>query len=290
MSDPKNKSSSDEARLLAMLTEDIGSTDDVNAVLPLIVQIRNSPTNILNNSRIGQVSQQAVVVLRTMHRGTRLERFRDWYPILLLKAQLRIVQGEIWVASAFIMIIGVMVTLLMSFSRPASADLPLVLVAPIVAATGISFLYGTDVEQALEIEQATLTSPQIILLLRVMLVFAFDFALGVISSLVLTLVSPSYSLTALIMTWFAPMAFLSALAFLMSIVFGDAGVGTVTSLILWTFQALSRFLAQNGSASLPVPDLLSASSQVWLLICVIPLLVSALWLVEHKNWTIRRPQ
>ncbi len=277
-----------KARLLEMLTEDTGSSEDAEILLPIIMQIQQTDS-VLDELKLAQTAQRAIEALRTNRRANSniWQHIEDWYVFALLKMQLRIVQGEIWVASALIMLLGGVVTLLMSSSQPNSGDLPIVLIAPIVAAGGVSFLYSTDVEEAMEIEQATPTSPQVILLLRLTLVFSFNFVLGVLSSAALTLVNPSYSLAPLIMMWLAPMAFLSSLAFLLSVLFADAGVGLVISMLIWTIQALNRFLAHSGFSTLPLPDMLSAHTHVWLLIFAGVLLGAALWMTDYKHW-IRR--
>jgi len=201
---------------------------------------------------------------------------------LLLRSQARVVRGEIWTASALIMALGVLVTLIIS-GPGADSALPLALVAPAVAAIGIAFLYGPAVDPALEIELATPTSPRLVLLARLALIFGFDLGLGLAASIMLALQS-QVSLWPLVMTWLAPMAFLSSLAFLLAVLSADPGLGTLVSLALWVLLNLAR-LGELRSLVLPLPDLLAASARPWLWGLALLLGGLALWAAgREERW------
>jgi hypothetical protein len=279
-------SDDDKRRLLALLAEDTESPEDAQALLPLMMRVKQSPV-LADELTRARVAQLALVQLHGQRRSWR-QRLADWWPLLLLRAQVRVVQREIWLASALIMLLGGAVTVIL-YAPHDLGDLPLVLVAPVVAAVGVALLYSTDEQSVMEIEQATPTSPQLILLLRLAMVFGVDFMLGLLGSLVLTIANPNYSLWPLVITWLAPMTFLSALAFLMSVMFADAQTGTVVSLLLWSIQVLNRFLSGRALAAIPIlPDLLAADVRVWLLLLAVPMLAAALWLSGRETSTIRR--
>jgi hypothetical protein len=208
-------------------------------------------------------------------------------PLLIMRAQLRIVRGAIFVASALVMVIGVGVTLALYQPQADPSDLPLVLVAPLVTAFGLAILYSTEVDSALEIEQTTPVSPALIMLARIALVFGFDLAFGLIGSVALTVIQPSISLWPLVVAWLAPMAFLSALAFLLSVFFLDSAVGIVAATGLWALFIASRYL-QDRPMFLHLPDFLAPSLRPLYLLAAIPLFLLGLWLCEQREIHFRR--
>lgn len=217
------------------------------------------------------------VVLARLPRRPSIRHASAW-AWLLLRAQARVVRGEIWVASALVMTLGLLVTLAIQ------AALPLALVAPLVAAAGIAFLYGPAADPALEIELTTPASPRVVLLARLGLVFGFDLGLGLAASVVLALLLPAVSLWPLVLTWLAPMAFLSALAFLLTVLTADSALGALVSLVLW---ATWHLLGIDGLSLLArrLPDLLSAPARPWLWALALLLGGIAFWLAgREEHW------
>ncbi len=201
---------------------------------------------------------------------------------LLARSQLPVIRAEIWPASTLVFVLGVLVTL--AIHTRSGTTLPLVLVAPIVAAVGIAFIYGPAVDPALEIELAAPTSPRLILLARLALVFGFDLALGLAGSLALALLRPGISLWPLVAAWLAPMAFLSALSLLLNVLTADPGLGALVSLGLWIVQSLGRL------TSLPwrIPDLSGVAMRPWLLLLALLIGGLALWLGGREEHWLRR--
>lgn len=188
-------------------------------------------------------------------------RPKPFWPLLLLRTQLRVVHQDIWVASALVMLLGTAVTL--ALHAPANSDtaLPFVMMAPVVAAVGVAFIYGPVVDPALEIELATPVSPRLILLARLVLIFGFDLGLGLVGSAALSLLLVEISFWPLVSTWLGPMAFLSALAFLLTVATLEPGVGMLVSFALWVAQSVARFSTVSG---IPLPDLTTAAARPWL--------------------------
>lgn len=178
--------------------------------------------------------------------------------------------------------LGALVTLI--FYRPAQigAELPLVIVAPLVAACGVAFLYGMDADPALELQLATPVSPRLILLARLALLFGFNLAITLLCSVGLALLRAQISLLPLIAAWLAPMTFLSALAFLLSVLFFDSLASVFLSLLLWIMAALRHFV-DFGEISLYVPDLLRGDFRLALWIAAPALVVIALWMAEREE-------
>jgi hypothetical protein len=199
---------------------------------------------------------------------------------LLLRSQLHVIRGEIWPASALVLGLGVVVAL--ATGAPAGEMLPFVLIAPIVAAVGISFLYGPAVAPTLEIELVTPTPPRLVLLARLLLVFGFDLMAALTGSLALTLFEPDISLGPLIGAWLVPMVFLSALSLLFSILTADPGAGTLISLTLWTIHALQQ-LGMLDRVLKRLPDLSAATTRPWILLLAFLMGGLALWLSGHEE-------
>jgi hypothetical protein len=204
---------------------------------------------------------------------------------LILRSQTRLVHPVMWAASALVIALGTLVTL--AFYRPAQngTELPLVIFAPIVTAIGVAFLYGLDADPALELQWATPVSARVILLARLALLFGFNLVMTLAGSIGLTLVQSQISLVPLIAAWLAPMTFLSALAFLLSVLFFDALMSVLICLLIWVSVSARHFL-ELGSLSFSIPDLLRADYHPVLWIAAPALLLIALWIAEREErWT-----
>lgn len=195
---------------------------------------------------------------------------------LLLVAQARVVRREIWAASALVMALGVVVSVVWQGGDSATG-LPLALLAPVVAAMGIATLYSPT-DGVWELERTTAVPPRLLLLARLLLVFGFDLALAVLGSLVLALFTPQVGLWLLVSTWLAPMTFLAALAFLITVIAGAVEMGMLVSLGLWALQAIRLTGDRLGNFVLYWPDLFSPTSRPWLWVLALLILSGALWL------------
>jgi hypothetical protein len=154
----------------------------------------------------------------------------------LLRAQVPLLEKAIWPASLLVIALGFVIAL---FGRGGAEVGFLEVLAPLVAAAGIATVYGSENDPSLELALATPTSPLRVLLARVTLVFGFDLVVGLMASVALLFVSPSLLLNEVVMSWLAPMTFLSALALLLSVRLGSGGAVAVASL-LWLSHWLAR--------------------------------------------------
>jgi len=196
----------------------------------------------------------------------------------LLCAQARVVRGEIWIASALILALGLLVT------GAASRAPSLALVAPLVAAAGVAFLYGPAMDPALEIELAAPVSPRLVLLARLALVFGFDLGLGLAASVALALLRPGVLLWPLVASWLAPMAFLSMLALLLTVLSNESAMGAAASLVLWIAWHVLRS-DELGFLAWSLPDPLAASTRPALWALALLLGVLAFWLAgREERW------
>jgi hypothetical protein len=203
---------------------------------------------------------------------------------LILRSQVRLVHPATWVASGLVIALGALVTLIFYRSAHTGADLPLVIIAPLVAACGVAFLYGLEADPAMELQLATPVSARLVLMARLALLFGFNLAITLACSVALTLAGAQISLFPLIAAWLAPMTFLTALAFFLSVLFFDSLASVLISLLLWIGTALRHFLQE---ATLIIPDVLHANFYPLMLVTAPVLVVLALWLAEREErWTL----
>ncbi len=176
--------------------------------------------------------------------------------------------------------LGALVTLAFYQPTQAGTELPFVLVAPLVAACGVAFLYGLDADPALELQLATPISSRVILLARLALLFGFNLAITLACSMVLALAQVELSLAPLIAAWLAPMTFLSAFAFLLSVLFFDSLASVFISLMLWVGVTLRRFVEIPNFF---LPDLLQPNFYPLMLLSAPALVLLALVIAEREE-------
>ncbi len=271
---------SETERLRAMLQEDLDSPDEAEALLSTVERLKVWEAPPAD-------PQTTVKLIETLKpemlpSGAGRYKVAEWWPFLMLCAQMRVVRGELWTASALVMAFGAFVTL--AFSSADTATLPFVLTAPVVAAVGIAFLYGPDVDPALEIQLATPAPPRLVLMARLLLLFGFDLAVGLIASAALAAAHADLSLWPLVMAWLAPMTFLSALAFFLGVVLRDPMTGMVISVGLWALHAAARFTTIGGLSFLAaVPDLTAPAARPWLFGAGLLVALLAFWFSGYEE-------
>jgi len=150
----------------------------------------------------------------------------------LVRAQLYIVQSELWSISAIVMLIGVLVAVV------ARRDMVIYLLSPLMAASTLAMLYGPDHDPADELARSTATSPWKILLARMSIMSSYNLLLGLVASLGLLLFVKPDMLGTIILGWVGPLAFLSSLALLLSVWWGT-GIAIVVTYGLWMAQYVS---------------------------------------------------
>lgn len=145
----------------------------------------------------------------------------------LLRAEAPVVRRRIWAASVLVLLLGFPVTLF--GVRGGSL---LALVAPAVAAASVGFVYGPAADPPLELALSTPTSPRLVLLARLTLVFGFDLLVGLVASaLVAAAGQAPGGLEALVLRWLGPMLMLSALSLCVSLRAGPTtGIGVALGL------------------------------------------------------------
>ena len=202
---------------------------------------------------------------------------------LILRSQMRLINVLMWGASAILLALGTLVTFL-SFQTPNGTTLPIILVAPVVAAVGVAFLYGEDVDPPLELQMTTPVSPRVVLLARLALLYGFNLLLALVCSVLLALSQAEISLAPLVLAWLAPMTFLSALAFLLSVFLFDTTLSIIVSLVVWFLLVWRHFadLSLTPYATY-LPDLLAVDFRPLLFLSAVVLVGVALWLSERES-------
>jgi len=132
-----------------------------------------------------------------------------------------------WViASAVVLVAGMFATL--------GTGTPFVaLFAPAVAAAGIAYAYGPGIDPAWELSQSMAVSHRMVLLVRVLAVFALNAALGLAAS------AASGTAAAITFGWLVPMTAVSALALAAATVTRSANAGVAAGLTAWAITVLS---------------------------------------------------
>lgn len=159
----------------------------------------------------------------------------------VLRSQVPLVRREIWTATACILLIGAVAAILVEHASIIS------FLAPMIAAASVAVLFGSEQDPSAELALSTPTSPRQILLARLVLVFSYDFLLALGISLVMVPLIPSLVLLPFVLSWLAPMAFLSALALFLSLII-SAENAIAISYLVWLVQFASGGLAAAGMA------------------------------------------
>ncbi|MFD8528129.1 hypothetical protein ACFV0L_12035 [Streptosporangium canum] len=166
--------------------------------------------------------------------------YRAW---ALLAMEARILHPALWLVSALVMAACVGFVL----AKEDTAQLILALAVPLIAAAGVAGSQGPEQDAAFEMVAVTPTSPRVVMLARMTLVFGYDLTLALFASVVLSpLGSADTGLTSLITAWLGPMAALAALTLLLSVCWSPVGA-MGCALTVWSLYALT-------ATDIPVPD------------------------------------
>jgi hypothetical protein len=177
--------------------------------------------------------------------------------ISLLRAQAYLIKREMWPTSAAVMALGVIVALLSNHVEAVT------FIAPMVAAASLAALYGPSYDPAYELTLATPTSAWKILLARLSVVSGYNLLLALLSSLALLLIVPPGLLGMIALGWLAPMAFLSALALLLSLWIGT-GNAVIFAYGLWVIQFLQiSIVTENWEYSASWNAFLTTYRSIW---------------------------
>ena len=201
----------------------------------------------------------------------------------LMRAQVLLLRRDLWLASAIVLIVGWVASFLLSTQQGKPSGVALAVIAPLIAALGMSVIYGSDTDAGLELAMTSPTSPRQVLLARFVLVFGYDLALMLCLSLVFKLMLPAVDLNALIDLWLGPLFFLSGMALLLSLAIG-VNAAVIGSLIVWTMRvfALANLGIRFNSAFLQTLTLFWSSTSL-LVAAAAAFLIAGLALVKKEE-------
>lgn len=202
----------------------------------------------------------------------------------LLRAQALLVQREMWPASAAVMAVSVAVAFISGHAEF------IYFIAPLVAAASLSMLFGPEQDPAHELVLSTPTSSWKLLLARLGIVSAYNLVLAIAALAILLLAFPPGLLGTLALGLLAPMAFLSALALLLSLWIGT-GQAIAVTYILWLMQYGTYALVSTWMTSPAWVTVIRGYQAVWrspviLLALSVPLLLMALWSANRPAYKL----
>jgi hypothetical protein len=157
---------------------------------------------------------------------------------LVLRAQVPIVLQRLLAASLLVMMLGAAVV--MASGRGWSRDV-FVLLAPLAAAGGSAILFRDGLG---ELGLVLPARPRLVLLARLVVVFAADLAAALLTSVAVA-GRMHEALGALIGAWLGPMLLLATVSLLVSVVSGP-GAGTTVALGLWFLRVLAGLDTPGG--------------------------------------------
>ena len=155
-------------RLRQTLIENGESPNEAESLAQLSYPLDTMPPPVAKSSHKAQLL--TLLNAEMPKPRSRLQHLMEWYPVALLLSQVRVIQREIWLASALVLGLGVIVTLISP-----NSDLSIfTALTPLIAAVGVALLYDHDVRMMLEIEETTLASARLLVLARLTLVYGFN--------------------------------------------------------------------------------------------------------------------
>lgn len=117
------------------------------------------------------------------------------------------------------------------------------LLAPAVAAAGIAYAYGPGIDPAWELSQSVAVSHRMVLLVRVLAVFALNAALGLAAS------AASGTAAAVTFGWLIPMTAVCAFALAVATLARSANAGATAGVAGWLITVLSGRVASGHFAA-----------------------------------------
>ncbi len=200
----------------------------------------------------------------------------------LLRAQVLLVRRDMWPASAAVMALGVITALLSKHSEV------VYFLAPAIAVASVAGLTGPGQDPAYEMILATPTSPWKVLLARLSVVSCYNLLLSLAATLALLAFFPPALLGTLILGWLGPLAFLSALALLLSQWLGTSNAMAI-AYVLWIAQYIPYQSIETWMGSHAMGQIIQAYQQFWhspILLCLLSIIVvgMSLWSADRTGF------
>jgi hypothetical protein len=217
------------------------------------------PPDLLMNVR-SQIAGDAALIAESNARRVHLP-----FVWTVMRSQLRLMRGAIWIAAAATFGIGLIVAMLLA--NPSASALVFAFFAPIIGAVSVAFIYQPENDPTLELALATPTSPRLVLLARLTFVYGYDLLLALMATIALAFFKDDITLWPLITLWLFPMFFLSALTLTLSMIF-NVTTAAVSTMSLWTVGLIIVANSRTGISAAKLVDLINApeSRQLFVLL------------------------
>jgi hypothetical protein len=252
LADPSESGKNNEAILIAILYEQGHSPDEIKELLPALKRLGEWTAPNASQSYLqsvvaklspllsvpvveipipGQPTNTSIQTQRNINIWGKLSNISQ-----LLRAQIPLIRREIWLASCFVLFLGWLVSVFLSRTVTGAPNAVLfAFSAPLIAALGLSLIYGPENDVGFELALTTNTSPRQVLLCRFVLVFGYNLLLTLILSGAFKLLVAPIDFFDLLGMWIGPMFLLSGFALLLSQVFSSDRAIQI-SLILWALR------------------------------------------------------
>ncbi|MBC7339654.1 MAG: hypothetical protein H5U04_07320 [Firmicutes bacterium] len=198
-----------------------------------------------------------------------------------LLPQVRLVGWAFWAVSAVVVALGALVT----YAWAEAGVLPVVFLAPLLAALSVCYSFRFESPECREVELSCTITPGLLVWGRLAIVVGYDVLLSVGASVALLGWSDPRLVWQVVLSWMAPLLFLSCLALGISLRWGY-WYSTSAVVLLWGLQVLLR--RQRGWVSLLVlpgePGWTAVQVALWAMA-----LLAALWSAGMVRW-VGRPQ
>jgi hypothetical protein len=159
-------------------------------------------------------------------------RLGNW--LRLARGQLVLFESSFWLSGALVLLLGLFLTIIEGREL---LPLAFVLLAPLLAATGVAYAFRPETRSLGELERLTATGVVELLYVRLALVLAFNLLISLLLLLLIWLEGPQVVLWRLALVWLGPMLALAGLALYTTVRWGSL-VGAILPLALWGGLAL----------------------------------------------------
>lgn len=279
----------DDERLLRQLMGDLGSAEEAQQMLSAARRLQAwrapSPDAARREALTARLLSELPTSAALLRSGWRM--LLSPLPWLLVRAQVRVVRRGLLLASVFILTLGALVS--DAFYSPGVdvANLPLALLAPLVSAVGVSLLYGVDLEGIQEFLLSLPVTPRLVLLARLVLLYGVNLLAALIGSAALAVAHTRIAFLPLVTAWLAPMTFLTALAFFLTILTLRPSLSLLVCALLWVLQVIA-LIGGDTLAMAWLPDWTSTAAQPWLWLLALGLAALGGWRAGNEERWLRR--
>jgi hypothetical protein len=212
--------------------------------------------------------------------------FHDW--LRLAWSQTELLEAPFWWSSLLLTLIGVLLG--MSFGS-AAATLCLLVISPLVAVTGVAYLFRPATRVLWELEQLSQVQPLEFLYARLALILTLNLTLAAALLLVAWTQGLQIVLWRLLLIWFGPMIGLTGLALFCSVRWNSLA-GIAAPMVAWGLLALVGWRETVLTTPLDLPNAAAiitrlGMSNALLLLAGAALVVGLLLLYESGRWVTR---